>query len=43
MKLPDTKHQLRKEIAIATRKRHVFISKDAGNAWKQIAKNGEGS
>jgi hypothetical protein len=32
----------RKELAIATRKRHVFISKDAGKTWKQIAKNGEG-
>lgn len=32
----------RKEIAIATRKRHVFISEDAGNTWKQIAREGNG-
>lgn len=31
------------ELAIATRRRDVFVSKDSGNTWKQIAKNGEGS
>ena len=32
----------RNEIAIATRKRHVFVSKDAGKSWRQIAREGEG-
>ena len=31
----------RNEIAIATRKRHVFMSKDAGKSWRQIAREGE--
>lgn len=31
------------ELAIATRRRNVFLSPDAGKSWKQIAKNGEGS
>lgn len=31
------------ELAIATRRKNVFLSPDAGKSWKQIAKNGEGS
>lgn len=32
----------RKELAIATRRKNVFLSRDAGNNWKQIAREGEG-
>lgn len=32
----------RKEIAIATRRKNVFLSPDAGKSWKQIAREGEG-
>ena len=28
------------ELAIATRKRHVFLSRDAGRTWQQIAREG---
>lgn len=28
------------ELAIATRKRHVFLSRDAGRTWTQIARDG---
>lgn len=28
------------ELAIATRKRHVFVSRDAGRTWRQIARDG---
>lgn len=30
------------ELAIATRRRSVFLSPDAGKSWKQIAREGEG-
>ncbi len=30
------------ELAIATRQRHAFVSTDAGQNWKQIAREGEG-
>lgn len=29
------------ELAIATRQRHVFLSVDGGNTWKQIAREGQ--
>ena len=33
----------RTEIAIATNKRNVFLSKDQGRTWTQIAKEGAGN
>lgn len=30
-----------KELAFATRNRHVFLSKDSGRSWKRIARAGE--
>ena len=30
------------ELAIATRRKNVFLSPDAGKSWKQIAREGEG-
>ena len=30
-----------KTLAIATRQRDVYLSRDAGNTWQQIARNGE--
>jgi hypothetical protein len=32
----------REELAIATRRKNVFLSRDAGKKWKQIARKGEG-
>lgn len=32
----------RKELTIATRRKNVFLSRDAGKTWKQIAREGEG-
>ena len=29
------------KFAIATDRRHVFVTKDAGKAWRQIAKDGD--
>lgn len=31
-----------KELAIATRRKNVFLSPDSGKSWKQIAREGEG-
>lgn len=31
-----------KKLAIATRRKNVFLSRDAGKSWKQIAREGEG-
>jgi len=30
------------ELAIATRRKNVFLSADAGKSWKQIAREGNG-
>ncbi|MGH8648542.1 MAG: F510_1955 family glycosylhydrolase, partial [Burkholderiales bacterium] len=30
------------ELAIATRRKNVFLSRDAGKNWRQIAREGEG-
>jgi hypothetical protein len=32
----------RGELAIATRRKNVFLSPDAGKSWKQVAREGEG-
>lgn len=31
-----------KQLAVATRRKNVFLSQDAGKSWKQIAREGEG-